>query len=275
MTLPTIKTSWAIGAVILATLALTVHFYLTKNSSKGLPRIEPAPEVTLRSMPNLNNIQNVKEKKERFFNTLYPLIAEENRHLLEKRAAIIKLRDQDVLTSGQNKWLSKMMALYAIDETLPLASQYDLLLKRVDFIPPSLVLTQAAIESGWGSSRFTRRANNLFGQWCFEKGCGVVPSSRDEGKNHELASFKSINGSIRAYLKNLNTHFAYVELREKRELLRNTDTPISGLALATTLTRYSEEGPAYVEKVSSFIKFNKLARFNTAFEQSLAAPKGE
>ena len=275
MTKLTIKKSWAFMAVLLVVTALALHAYLTEQNSTGLPNINPAPEVTLRSMPNFTAIQDVKEKKERFFNTLYPLIEEENRHLLKKRAAIIKLREQEVLTSHQSKWLNKIMSHYAIDETLPLENKYDLLLRRVDYIPPSLVLTQAAIESGWGSSRFTRKANNLFGQWCFEKGCGVVPSSRDKGKQHELASFKSVNGSIRAYLKNLNTHFAYIELRETRAYLREADIPLTGLALAKTLTRYSEEGDAYVDKVSAFIKFNKLSRFNTSFEQSLVASNNE
>jgi Bax protein len=143
------------------------------------------------------------------------------------------------------------------------------LLVRVDYLPPSLALTQAAIESGWGSSRFSKQGNNLFGQWCFSKGCGIVPSSRDSDKDHEVAKFKTVNDSVRAYLRNLNTNFSYESLREKRANIRQNNGAITGTELAKTLLKYSEEGAYYVQKVTKFINQNKLQRFTAQFEQSL------
>jgi Bax protein len=136
------------------------------------------------------------------------------------------------------------------------------LLARVNAIPVSLALAQAANESAWGTSRFAREANNFYGQWCFQKGCGLVPARRDKNKTHEVAAFKSPKESVERYIHNLNSHNAYKTLRKIRNRLRTENKLITGIELAEGLLHYSERGKEYIKELQSMIKFNKLTRFD-------------
>jgi Bax protein len=133
---------------------------------------------------------------------------------------------------------------------------------RVDEIPPSLALAQAAIESAWGTSRFAVQGNNLFGQWCYKKGCGLVPLRRDSGSRHEVAKFSSVTQSVNAYMRNLNTHRAYSDLRANRAQLKATEQNVTGHLLAANLLDYSELREVYVEEIRAVIRINKLAQYD-------------
>jgi Bax protein len=133
------------------------------------------------------------------------------------------------------------------------------LLKRVDIIPPALILAQAANESAYGTSRFSRLANNLFGEWTFTPGTGIVPLARPHGKTYEVRRFKSISASLNSYLKNLNTHRAYKGLRERRAYLRSENLPLKSVELAEGLTRYSIRGEEYVKSIKRIIRQNRLS----------------
>jgi Bax protein len=133
-------------------------------------------------------------------------------------------------------------------------------------IPPSLVLAQAANESAWGTSRFARRGNNLFGQWCFSQGCGLVPRGRVEGASHEVASFSSPYRSVRSYIQNLNRHPTYQLLRDIRLKARNRDDIASGPSLAAGLLGYSERGEDYVEEIRNMIRHNNLDYYDDDFQ---------
>jgi Bax protein len=257
---------------------LFTHKVLTNDGSNSLlPRAQAKAQSKLHKLPDFADILDVKEKKETFFATLYPIIQEENTHVLKVRDTLLRLNDVPVeqLDEEQKQWLIEISSYYRLENESISRDTFDELLVRVDYIPPSLALTQAAIESGWGSSRFSKKGNNLFGQWCFSKGCGMVPSSRDSGKSHEVATFSTVNQAVRAYIRNLNTNAAYVSLRAKRAQLRQRGEPITGVTLAQTLTKYSEEGAHYVRKVTKFINQNKLQRFTTQFEQSLTVAAAE
>ncbi len=130
--------------------------------------------------------------------------------------------------------------------------------QRVDVVPGALLIAQAAIESGWGTSHFAREGNNLFGEWCFEEGCGIVPRSRSAGANHEVRRFPSVLHSIRSYVRNLNSHPAYAELRTRRARARANGSAPSAQDLAGGLEKYSERGMAYVEEVRLVIRANDL-----------------
>ena len=136
------------------------------------------------------------------------------------------------------------------------------LLSRVDEIPPSLALSQAALESAWGSSRFAREGYNLFGVWCYDPGCGMVPRRRTAGATHEVRIYESPKDSFESYIRNLNTSRFYVGMRTLRRDLRSQGKTLSGHDLAMGLTRYSQEGWDYVAKVQSLILSNKLERFD-------------
>ena len=117
-------------------------------------------------------------------------------------------------------------------------------------------MAQAANESAWGLSRFAQKGNNLFGQWCFKKGCGIVPGQRNAGANHEVRKFASINDSVASYMHNLNTGRAYKDLRKLRATLRSTNAAVDGHTLAKGLIKYSSRGKAYVKEIQSMIKTN-------------------
>jgi Bax protein len=133
-----------------------------------------------------------------------------------------------------------------------------LLLHRVDVLPPSLVLAQAANESAWGTSRFAREGFNLFGQWCFEEGCGLVPDRRRPSDKHEVKSFASVEEAVHAYFRNLNTFPSYQGLRRIRQDLRDGEKPIDGLSLSGGLRSYSERGDAYIADLRKMIEHNGL-----------------
>lgn len=139
------------------------------------------------------------------------------------------------------------------------------LMRRVDVIPTSLVLAQAANESGWGTSRFAREGNNIFGQWCFDEGCGLVPNARGEDASHEVRAFASVDAAVRAYFRNLNTHPSYEDLRTLRASMRMQGLPLNSMVLARGLTRYSERGMDYVEELQDMIRINDLRERDRTF----------
>jgi Bax protein len=134
----------------------------------------------------------------------------------------------------------------------------------VDVVPVSLALAQAAIESGWGTSRFARQGNAIFGQWTSQDGKGLVPSARPEGKTHKVRSFDRLSESVEAYLLNLNTHRAYRDFRTLRQQSRNSGERPKGEVLATGLEAYSEKGEEYVDLLRDMIRVNRLAAFDDA-----------
>ncbi len=130
-------------------------------------------------------------------------------------------------------------------------------MQSVDVIPLEMALVQAANESAWGQSRFARDANNYFGQWCYEKGCGLVPLKRTAGATHEVKSFATANLSVRAYMKNINTSRAYAEFRDIRRDLRHQHRTLDAELLAMGLKSYSERGMAYVKVIQTMIRSNR------------------
>lgn len=254
-------------------LVFGTNYWLSNNQS-SLPNVAAKAAEPIPSLPDFTLFTDVQTKKETFFELLYPIIQEENAHVLSVRKALLGLQQVDALSNSERQWISEVAEYYKIenDDDTPVEinqALIDELLVRIDYVPPSLALTQAAIESGWGTSRFSREGNNLFGHWCFVKGCGIVPSDRDEGRYHEVAKFSTVNQAVRAYLRNLNTHYAYEEFRDLRAQLRNNNKPLTGKALANSLGHYSEEGEHYIQKVSRFIDHNKLQRYTRQFEEAV------
>ena len=208
------------------------------------------------SLPGFAQYQGV-EKKTHFFNYLRPLIAAENESIKQQRALLQLLAKQDALSAVDETWLRDLSKRYRVKVSGEASFDFQTLLKRVDTVPPMLAMTQAAIESGWGTSRFARQGNNLFGHWCYTPGCGIVPLRRAAGAGHEVRRFESASQSIRAYLLNLNSNSAYQALRDRRAAFRTAQQPVTASALARTLNHYSERGDAYVKDMLRFIKTNK------------------
>jgi Bax protein len=214
------------------------------------------------ALPNFQEIEHVPVRKRRFFDYLTPLIHETNAQILAERKRLLTIRrDWESgrgISAADRRFVSRLARAYRLDANPSYRGVLDDLLKRVDVIPRSLVLAQAAKESGWGSSRFARQANNLFGQWCFERGCGLVPRSRPAGATHEVRKFTSVRASVRSYVHNLNTHPSYQRMRELRAALRSSEAPLCGVRLAEGLERYSARGSDYVREVQVLIVQNEL-----------------
>ncbi len=203
------------------------------------------------------------ERKARFVEFMQPLIAAENARVLRDRGRLVSIAAADEAGWRDRRWLRALGERYRLDpETLSGDELLATLLLRVDAVPMSLALAQAAKESGWGTSRFAREGRNLFGQWCYEPGCGIVPHARGAQATHEVERFSTPRESVESYLRNINTHSAYRDFRLARAGLRASRAPLSGLVLAEELQSYSERGSAYVDEIKQLIRFNDLEEFD-------------
>ena len=204
------------------------------------------------------------ERKQAFIAHLKPFIDEINQSLLKDRAKLIRLNQKDKLNIREQRWLRNVVYLYNI-KNFDVSEQHHWadLIDKVDIIPNSLALAQGAKESGWGSSRFAREGNNYFGQWCYKKGCGLIPKNRIARAQHEVAKYDSIQDSVESYINNLNKHAAYKKLREIRVQLRKNGQRLTGHQLARGLQHYSERGQLYVEEIQALIRSNKLDESTT------------
>ena len=210
-----------------------------------------------RPLPDFSRYDQVPELKQAFYDYLSPIVREENDRLREERRSLLALADKQQLGEEFNlldRWrVRRLSETYAVPEELTVSEQLAILLQRVDVVPLELALVQAAKESAWGRSRFAVKANNLFGHWCFEPGCGLVPLARGTGKRHELRVYASVSDAIASYMHNLNTHPRYLSFRELRARQRDRDVALSARVLADGLLYYSERREDYVQEVKAMI----------------------
>lgn len=225
--------------------------------------------ANLHAMPDFKNYKNVQQKKVEFFNYLTPYVNQVNKDIYKDRKFILvflqKFTSQSDIKVSEKNQIILLFEKYDIETDKINTATLTLLLSKADIIPVSLVLAQAANESAWGTSRFAIRGNNLFGQWCYKEGCGIVPKNRTPGKIHEVRKFNSVNESIRSYMMNLNSHYAYSKFREIRASLRAENRHLTGKKLAQGLGSYSERGAAYIKDIISMITRNGLEQFNSTF----------
>ncbi|KKO09075.1 glucosaminidase domain-containing protein [Pseudohongiella sp.] len=210
--------------------------------------------------PDFAAFEDVDARKDAFFGYFLPLVEMRNQEILKLRAELLLLSEnRDSLSGRQQRQVLQLAQDYEIEAfDITEAGDWDTLLRRVDVVPPSLALAQAANESGWGASRFALEGNNYFGHWCYVEGCGLIPDSRPSGARHEVAAFDSPQQSVQRYIRNLNSHDAYNDLRMKRSELRENDELITGLELAEGLTQYSQRGQEYIRELQAMIRFNNL-----------------
>lgn len=219
------------------------------------------PPVMVDPLPkDLAEVKPVKLKKSLFFRALLPLVLAENKILIDQRRYMLSLfsRDLPAVGSENRLWLEQQLVNYRVKGSLDDESTRQALARRLDEVPMALVLAQAANESGWGSSRFAHEAKNLFGEWTYKEGQGLVPEARAEDERHAVRIFPSLRSSVRSYLNNINSGRAYDELRMMRETLRNNNQPLDALKLAQGLTGYSERDEEYVKEIRRIIRLNRL-----------------
>ena len=212
-------------------------------------------------LPNFGAIKDIKRKKSEFFNFIRPAVINENQRLLSLRQQIAqmltRLSLEEPLADAETQLLSSLVKQYRVSKGGTPFQQLNALMSKVDEIPTALVLVQAANESAWGTSRFSRIGLNFFGIWCYSKGCGMVPRSRNVGADHEVQAFQSVEQAVKRYLHNINTNSAYDVFRTIRRQLREQDQPLVPEVLAMGLLPYSERGTDYVIELNDMLRHNK------------------
>ena len=215
--------------------------------------------IYLTKLPkDLKTLGDTKTKRELFIKIVLPLILHENEKIIDDRKRLFKILGKNFNSPGEKVWLNRRFKEYKIEDK-DLAE----LKMRMDIIPVSIAVAQAANESGWGTSRFALEGNALFGQWTWSKK-GISPKNKDPDQSHKIVQFQILKASVRAYKNNLNTHNAYKEFREVRAKLRQSGTTITGLALIKYLKRYASIGEKYTEIIEGIMVQNSLTDFDKA-----------
>ena len=204
---------------------------------------------------DLDEIQSVKLKKETFIKIVLPLVVAENEKILEDRFKLKKITSRKITTDEEKQWLRQKFLEYKVKK-----GNVEELKIKMDIIPTSIALAQAAKESGWGTSRFALEGNAIFGQWTWN-GQGIAPLDRDKSKNHKVLKFPILRASVKAYKNNLNTHKSYIKFRTMRKDLREKNKKITGLILTKTLDNYAQTGSEYTKILEQIINQNKLMDF--------------
>lgn len=236
---------YAVALAVVLAVALAVRYQVTRPPGLG-------------NLPAFDGLET-SAMKAAFFDFLRPIARYHNERVAEDRAWLLQAAEKGSLGWLDRRRLQRLAERYRVDlDEMDRNAAIAVLKRRVDIVPESLLLIQAAKESGWGRSRFAREGNTLFGERCFEEGCGIVPGARREDAGHEVASFPTVYASVGSYIRNLNTHPEYGEFRRARQQLRENGEKLSGVVLAEHLGRYSERGDVYVQEIVSMIRQNDL-----------------
>ncbi len=204
---------------------------------------------------DLDELQSTRLKKETFIQIVLPLIVAENERIVADRLKLQTISPKKYTSDLEKQWLRQKLLEYKVKK-----GDIKELAKRMDIIPTSIALAQAAKESGWGTSRFALEGNAIFGQWTWS-GQGIAPLNRASDKNHKILKFPILRASVKAYQNNLNTHKSYIKFREKRFSMREKNKDIKGLELTETLKNYAQTGSEYTKILNQIIKQNRLTDF--------------
>jgi len=236
---------------------------------KGIRAGQKVKPIYLTKLPkDLKTLGDTKKKRELFIKIVLPLILNENDKITEDRKKLFKILGKNFNTVGERVWLQRRFREYKIED-----QDSGKLKMRMDIIPVSIALAQAANESGWGTSRFALEGNALFGQWTWSKK-GISPKNKDPDQSHKVLQFQILKASVRAYKNNLNTHNAYKEFRETRAKLRQENKRIIGLDLTKYLKNYAAIGEKYVVIIENIIENNSLTDFDKADLLPIKLKKG-
>ena len=213
--------------------------------------------INLDHLPTeMKNIENTKKRKNLFIQIILPLIIEENLKIKLDRKKLFVILNKNNNTKSDLEWIGKKFKQYGVSK-----NDFPTLKTRMDEVPVSLAIAQAAKETGWGTSRFAQKGNALFGQWTWS-GDGIKPAGAEIDSTHKVASFKVLKASVKAYLRNLNTHPSYKKFRKERAIQRDNDEKLNSLELVKYLDKYAETGIEYTKILSKIIKQNSLTEFD-------------
>ena len=215
--------------------------------------------VSLSLLPQeMKLIENTKKRKELFIQIILPLIIKENNYIKLDRVRLFSILNKNKNTNAEKNWLGKKFKQYGV-----VNQDLSTLKIRMDEIPVSMAIAQAAKETGWGTSRFAQEGNALFGQWTWS-GDGIKPAGAEDDSTHKVMKFKVLQASVKAYQRNLNTHSSYKKFRSARADFRDKKKPLDSLILSSYLDKYAETGKEYVKILQQIINQNDLIDFDDA-----------
>jgi Bax protein len=213
-------------------------------------------------------VEPVSVRKELFVKTILPIIFFENEKVLEERNKILEwwtdTEGELIKRDYWPDWLESISTKYSYE-----GENIGDLLMSVDIVPISLAVSQAAIESGWGTSRYAREGNAVFGQYTYKQDLGIIPKERPVEENFLVRKFQTISDSTASYIKNLNTHDAYKDFRENRKKIRMNGENFLGLTLVKHLINYSERKQDYIKDVEKMIKDNNFQDLDAIYNSNL------
>ena len=231
----------------------------TDYNLKDVRKTKLVKPVSLSLLPQeIKKIENTKKRKDLFIQIILPLIIKENNSIRFDRKRLFSILNKSKNTKEEKRWLEVKFKQYGV-----MNKDLSTLKIRMDEVPTSMAIAQAAKETGWGTSRFAQEGNALFGQWTWS-GEGIKPSGADNDSTHKVMKFKVLQASVKAYHRNLNTHSSYREFRSARAELRDRRKNLDSLILTEYLDKYAETGKEYVKILQQIIKQNQLTDFDDA-----------
>ena len=230
-----------------------------KYDLKSIRLGQSVKPIYLTKLPkDLKKIKSTSKRKETFIKIVMPLILIENEKIIEDRNKLFKILSKQSNSMGEKVWLKRRFKDYDIK-----GEDISELKLRLDIIPTSIAIAQAAKESGWGTSRFALEGNAMYGQWTWG-GDGIEPSQKDKKKEHKILKFPKLQSSVSAYMKNLNTHRGYSEFRKERSKIREKNKTVEGIDLVQYLYNYAQTGSEYVKILKKIIQQNDLTDFDSS-----------
>tara|TARA_B110001450_G_scaffold107715_1_gene101982 strand:- start:233 stop:1348 length:1116 start_codon:yes stop_codon:yes gene_type:complete len=215
--------------------------------------------ISLTLLPKeIKKIENTKKRKDLFIQIILPLVIKENNNIRLDRKKLFNMLNKSKNTRAENSWLNSKFKQYGLEN-----KDLFTLKIRMDEVPVSMAIAQAAKETGWGTSRFAQEGNALFGQWTWS-GEGIKPANADDDSKHKVMKFKVLQASVKAYQRNLNTHTSYKNFRSARAELREEGKKLDSMILSEHLDKYAETGKEYVRILQQIIKQNNLIDFDDA-----------
>ena len=245
--------------VRLSAITIEELFVSTNYNLKDVRKNKLVKPISLTLLPNeIKKIENTQKRKDLFIQIILPLIIKENNHIKRDRSKLFSILNKSKNTKKEKIWLNSKFKQYGV-----VNNDLSTLKIRMDEVPVSMTIAQAAKETGWGTSRFALEGNALFGQWTWS-GEGIKPSDADDESTHKVMKFKVLQASVRAYQRNLNTHSSYKDFRSVRAELRDKRKKLDSMVLSENLDKYAETGKEYVRVLQQIIKQNNLADFDDA-----------
>jgi len=248
-----------IDSVRLSAATIEELFKSTNYNLEDVRKNKLVKPISLTLLPSeIKKIENSKKRKDFFIQIILPLVIKENNNIRIDRKKLFSILNKSKNTKAERAWLNSKFKQYGVAN-----KDLSTLKIRMDEVPNSMAIAQAAKETGWGTSRFAQEGNALFGQWTWS-GEGIKPSDADNNSTHKVMKFKVLQASVKAYQRNLNTHSSYKDFRSARAESRDKGEKLDSMILSEYLDKYAETGKEYVKILQQIIRQNNLTDFDDA-----------